>query len=47
MWLGDGGATMTVDGVMIYTISDDGLITSIRGHWEPDRAMATITSPAG
>ena len=45
MWLGDSGATMTVEGVMIYTIGDDGLITSIRGHWEPDRAMATLTSP--
>jgi steroid Delta-isomerase len=45
MWLGDAGTTMTVDGVMIYTVSDDGLITSIRGYWEPDRAMATLTSP--
>jgi hypothetical protein len=38
---------MTVDGVMVYMINDGGLITSIRGHWEPGRAMATITSPAG
>jgi steroid Delta-isomerase len=45
MWLGQSGATMTVDGVMIYTLDDDGLIRSIRGHWEPDRAMATITGP--
>jgi ketosteroid isomerase-like protein len=45
MWLGDDGTTMTVDGVMIYTVSDDGRITSIRGYWEPDRAMATIASP--
>jgi hypothetical protein len=45
MWLGDAGATMTVDGVMIYTVNDDGRITSIRGHWEPDRAMATLTGP--
>ena len=45
MWLGDGGATMTVDCVVIYTVGDDGLITSIRAHWEPDRAMATITNP--
>jgi steroid Delta-isomerase len=45
MWLGDAGTTMTVDGVMIYTVSDDGQITSIRGYWEPDRAMATLTSP--
>ncbi|MCW2931824.1 MAG: hypothetical protein JWM19_2786 [Actinomycetia bacterium] len=45
MWLGGDGTTMTVDGVMIYTVRDDGRITSIRGYWEPDRAMATITSP--
>ena len=45
MWLGDSGATMTVDMVAIYTVDDDGKITSLRAHWEPDRAMATITSP--
>lgn len=45
MWLGDGGATMKVDMVAIYTVDDDGKITSLRAHWEPDRAMATITSP--
>jgi steroid Delta-isomerase len=46
MWLGEDGTTMTVDGVMIYTLDDDGLISSIRGHWEPERAMATITRSA-
>jgi steroid Delta-isomerase len=45
MWLGDDGMTMTVEGVMLYTVNDEGLLTSIRGYWEPDRAMATITSP--
>jgi steroid delta-isomerase len=45
MWLGDSGATMTVDCVVIYTVNDEGQITSIRAHWEPGRAMATITSP--
>jgi steroid Delta-isomerase len=45
MWLGGDGTTMTVEGVMIYSVSDDGLITSIRGHWEPGRAMSTITRP--
>jgi hypothetical protein len=39
-----GGTTMTVDCVIVYTVNDDGLITSIRAHWEPDRAMATLTS---
>ena len=45
MWLGDSGATMVVDCVVIYTVNEDGLITSIRAHWEPDRALATITTP--
>ncbi|MEU8247081.1 nuclear transport factor 2 family protein [Nonomuraea sp. NPDC048916] len=41
----DGGTTMTVDCVIVYTVDDAGLITSIRAHWEPDRAMATLTGP--
>lgn len=45
MWLGDGGTTMTVEGVMVYAVNDEGRITSIRGYWEPGRAMATLTSP--
>jgi hypothetical protein len=47
MWLGDSGATMTVDCAVIYTVDEDGLITSIRAHWEPERAMATLTHPYG
>src|SRR5262249_54863835 len=43
MWLGDSGATITVDCVVIYTVDDDGRIPSIRAHWEPERAMATLT----
>jgi steroid Delta-isomerase len=45
MWLGDSGATMTVDCVVIYTVDEDGLLTSIRAHWEPERAMGTLTRP--
>jgi ketosteroid isomerase-like protein len=37
------GSTMTVDAVLVYTVDDDGLITSLRAYWEPDRALATIT----
>ena len=40
-----GGATMTVDCLIVYTVNEDGLITSIRAHWEPDRALATLTTP--
>jgi ketosteroid isomerase-like protein len=39
------GSTMDIDCVLIYTVRDDGLISSLRAHWEPDRAMATITKP--
>ncbi|HEX3925717.1 MAG TPA: nuclear transport factor 2 family protein [Streptosporangiaceae bacterium] len=39
-----GRAVMTVDCVVIYTVGDTGLITSLRAHWEPDRAMATLTT---
>jgi steroid delta-isomerase len=45
MWLGDDGTTMTVEGVMLYTVNDGGRLTSIKGYWEPGRAMATITRP--
>jgi steroid Delta-isomerase len=45
MWLGDADTTFTVDCVMVYIVDDDGRITSIRGYWEPDRAMATLTRP--
>jgi hypothetical protein len=43
--LGDG-STMKIDCVLIYTVDDAGLITSLRAHWEPERALATITKPA-
>ncbi|MFI0484962.1 nuclear transport factor 2 family protein [Actinomadura sp. 9N215] len=42
----DDGSTMTVDCVIVYTVDDAGLITSLRAHWEPDRALATRTVPA-
>jgi steroid Delta-isomerase len=31
--------------VAVYTVDDDGLITSLWARWEPDRAMATRTKP--
>ncbi|TDD36601.1 nuclear transport factor 2 family protein [Actinomadura sp. KC06] len=40
----DDGATMTIDCVLVYTVDEDGLITSLRAHWEPERALATLTS---
>jgi ketosteroid isomerase-like protein len=39
------GSSMTIDCIVVYTVDDSGLITSMRAHWEPDRAMATLTKP--
>jgi steroid delta-isomerase len=39
------GSTMRIDCVLIYTVDEAGLITSLRAHWEPERALATITRP--
>ncbi|GAA3208910.1 nuclear transport factor 2 family protein [Actinocorallia longicatena] len=36
------GSQMTVDCILIYTVDEAGLLTSIRAHWEPDRAIATL-----
>lgn len=45
MWLGDSGTTMKVDMVGVYTVDSAGKIASLRAYWEPDRAMATVTTP--
>jgi hypothetical protein len=47
MWLGEDGTTMTVDGVMINTLNDDGLITSIRGHWDGDFILPILAVAFG
>jgi steroid Delta-isomerase len=39
------GSTMDIDCILIYTVDDAGLIQTLRAHWEPDRAMATIKPP--
>jgi ketosteroid isomerase-like protein len=36
----DGGEVDT-DLVMVYTVGEDGRVTSMRAHWEPERAMGT------
>ncbi|MFB4318405.1 nuclear transport factor 2 family protein [Actinomadura sp. 21ATH] len=38
----DGGITMTIDCLTVYNVDENGLVTSFRAHWEPDRAMATL-----
>ena len=37
----EDGGTVDTDLVMVYTVNDDGLVQSMRAHWEPERAMAT------
>jgi ketosteroid isomerase-like protein len=41
----DDGTRVDTEGVFIYRVDDAGLITSMRAHWEFDRAMATVTKP--
>lgn len=42
----EDGSTMDIECILIYTVDEAGLIKSLRAHWEPDRAMATLTKPA-
>lgn len=35
------GSEVDTDMVTIHTVNSDGLLTSMRAFWEPDRAMAT------
>jgi len=36
-----GGYRVDTDGVFVYRVAEDGLITSMRAFWEVERAMAT------
>ncbi|CAN5496241.1 nuclear transport factor 2 family protein [soil metagenome] len=40
----DGSYTIT-DLIMVYVINDDGTVASMKAYWEPDRTMATFTTP--
>ena len=39
------GSILETEGVFVYRVDAQGLITSLQAHWEFDRAMATLTSP--
>jgi steroid Delta-isomerase len=41
----EDGSKVRVDAVFVYRVDARGLITSLRVHWEPERAMATLTAP--
>ena len=41
----DGGQVDT-ELVMVYRVNADGLVASMRAHWEPERAMATYRKPS-
>ena len=40
-----GGQTLEAEGVFVYRIGPDGLLRSLRAHWEFDRAMKTLKVP--
>ena len=37
----EDGTRVDTEGVFVYRVDEAGLITSLRAHWELDRAMAT------
>jgi steroid delta-isomerase len=37
------GTRIDTEGVFVYRVDAQGLITSLRAHWEFDRAMSTMT----
>jgi hypothetical protein len=39
------GTRVDTEGVFVYRVDEAGLITSMRAHWEFDRAMSTVTAP--
>ena len=41
------GSLVDTDLVMVYTVADDGRVTSMRAYWEPDRAIATLRPGSG
>lgn len=41
------GTRIDTDGVFVYRVGEDGLLRSLRAFWEMDRALATVSKPAG
>jgi threonine dehydratase len=39
-----GTTRVDTDLVMIYTVTEDDLVASMRAYWNPDRAIATMRS---
>jgi ketosteroid isomerase-like protein len=39
----EDGSQVRTEGVFVYRVDEQGLIKSMRAHWEFDRAMATLT----
>lgn len=42
----EDGTRVDTEGVFVYRVDEAGLITSMRAHWELDRAMATLRPPS-
>jgi hypothetical protein len=38
-----GGVKVHTEGVYVYRVDDNGLICSLRTHWEFDRAMGSMS----
>ena len=38
------GSHTTTELIMVYIVNEEGLVTSMKAFWEPDRTMASFTS---
>jgi ketosteroid isomerase-like protein len=41
------GSLVDTDLVTVYRLNEDGLVESLRAHWEMERAFATLRTPEG
>lgn len=41
----EDGSIVTVEGIFVYKVNDDGKLVSLRAFWDFDQAMAGITKP--
>lgn len=39
------GSSIRVEGIFVYKVNDEGLLTALRGFWDFDAAMSTLTRP--
>ena len=43
----EDGSIVTVEGIFVYKVNQEGLLVSLRAFWDFEKAMANITPPSG